>query len=452
MNKFDQFKDVVASRGRGRGGGRGRGRDGRDRGGPRGGSRGNMRGNFKGGKQANLIEDGSNHNQPEEPQGNHDRESGIQRSGERADAARGSRGRGGTAQGRQGRGGSSKGRPGRESSEKGNQVRHTVLEQAKQSKKGDIQKKEDTKENTGSEIKDGLSLYITFKDGPDVYELEKLKGFHALLTPPSKKEKEKIILFKDIESLEAAKLILTAHQNVKSTNLMGFKSFKRQSNTSENCKLFLRFDKPYDEDTVKKLDSKILEVLPLKDNSCCKVQFASPEEAMSAAGRLKNLIRKTGLRQVDGFAGSTATKLGTSTTNAIIYHDQVVLRDVPKDASIKDIASLFPEAVSYFLYDKTFPASKFCHAALRFKNTERVAEILKCKFLNIAGKKVYVFPAYEELLCENPQLGEPEPVAVEVKEEPLTKKRKMDVRKEDDRNDQGECASDEEDGMDEDED
>lgn len=118
---------------------------------------------------------------------------------------------------------------------------------------------------------------------------------------------------------------------------------------------------------------------------------------------------------------------------------RVVLRDVPKDASIKDIASLFPEAVSYFLYDKTFPASKFwyfkinlyyfreykkknrnylftSHAALRFKNTERVAEILKCKFLNIAGKKVYVFPAYEELLCENPQLGEPEPVAVEVKE------------------------------------
>lgn len=45
-----------------------------------------------------------------------------------------------------------------------------------------------------------------------------------------------------------------------------------------------------------------------------------------------------------------------------------------------------------------------------------MAEILKCKFLNIAGKKVYVFPAYEELLCENPQLGEPEPVAVEVKE------------------------------------
>ncbi|KAI9553403.1 hypothetical protein GHT06_021306 [Daphnia sinensis] len=451
MNKFDQFKEVVASRGRGRGGGRGRGRDGRDRGGPRGGGRGKIRENFTGGKEANQTEDDSNHNQPEEI---NDSESVIQRSGGRADAAHGRRGRGGTAQGRggptrenRGRGGPSKSGLGRGNSNS-KQVRHAGLEQAK-NKKGELQKKNDSKENIGSEIQDGLSLYVTFKDGPDVYELEKLKGFHALLTPPSKKEKEKIILFKDIESLEAAKLFLTAHQNVKSTNLMGFKSFKRQSNTSENCRLFLRFDKAYDEDTIKKLDSKILEVLPLKDNSCCKVQFASPEEAMSAAGRLKNLIRKTGLRQVDGFAGSTATKLGTPTTNAIIRHDQVVLRDVPKDASIKDIASLFPEAVSYVLYDKTFPASKFCHAALRFKSTERVAEILKCKFLNVAGKKVYVFPAYEELLCDNPRLGEPEPVAVEVKEEPPTKKRKVDVR-----NEQEEHASDEEegDGIGEDED
>ncbi|XP_057378394.1 uncharacterized protein LOC130700368 [Daphnia carinata] len=459
MNKFDQVREVIASRGRGRGGGRGRGRDGRDRGGYRGGSRGNMRGNFKGGKQANQNKDDSSHKQLEEAQGNHDRESVIPRSDGQTDAARGSHGRGETAQGRhsrggpprgnRGRGGPSRGNLGKGNSKKGNQVRHASLEQAKQSKKGDIQKKENTKEKVGSEIKDGLSLYVTFKDGPDVYELEKLKGFHALLTPPSKKEKEKIILFKDIESLEAAKLILTAHQNVKSTNLMGFKSFKRQSNTSENCRLFLRFDKAYDEDTVKKLDSKILEVLSLKDNSCCKVQFESPEEAMAAAGRLKNLIRKTGLRQVDGFAGSTATKLGTSTTDAIIHPDQVVLRDVPKDASIKDFASLFPEAISYVLYDKTFPASKFCHAALRFKNTERVGEILKCKFLNIASKKVYVFPAYAELLCDNSQLGEPEPVEVEVKEEPPSKKRKVDVK-----NEQEEYTSDEEedDGIDEDED
>lgn len=93
----------------------------------------------------------------------------------------------------------------------------------------------------------------------------------------------------------------------------------------------MRFDKAHDEDAVKQLDSKILEVLPLKDNrylmhcfyqtqlkilmhfneSCCKVEFASPEEAKSAAERLKNLIRKTGLRQVDVFAGNTATSSST---------------------------------------------------------------------------------------------------------------------------------------------
>ncbi len=46
-------------------------------------------------------------------------------------------------------------------------------------------------------------------------------------------------------------------------------------------------------------------------------------------------------------------------------------------------------------------------------NTERVAEILKCKNLKIAGKKVYVFPAHTEFLHDNPKLGEPEPEPVE---------------------------------------
>jgi hypothetical protein len=88
--------------------------------------------------------------------------------------------------------------------------------------------KEKVQINMDSEIKDGLSLYITFKDGPDVYELEKLKGFHSLNPSPCKKEKEKIILFRDMESLIAAKLILDSHKNVKSTNLLGNKSFKKQ--------------------------------------------------------------------------------------------------------------------------------------------------------------------------------------------------------------------------------
>ena len=50
----------------------------------------------------------------------------------------------------------------------------------------------------------------------------------------------------------------------------------------------------------------------------------------------------------------------------------------------------------------------FSHAALRF-DTEKVAEILKSKNVKIAGKKVYVFPAYAEFLHDDPKLGEPEP-------------------------------------------
>lgn len=54
------------------------------------------------------------------------------------------------------------------------------------------------------------------------------------------------------------------------------------------------------------------------------MQFASPEEAISAAERLKTLIRKTGLRQVDVFAGdatSSPTKSAITPT-ATIQQDQ----------------------------------------------------------------------------------------------------------------------------------
>lgn len=233
MNKFDQFKvshkdfylykssyssfsrnilqDVVATRGRGRGG---RG----DRGGSRGGSRGGMRGNFKGGDARNQNEGGGGESQAgsaESNRGKRDFQGGRGRGG----PPRGGRGRGGTAQGGRGRGGSSRGNRGRGG---GKPV------QANHFKRKPIEKKKEVQENKGSEIKDGLSLYITFKDGPDVYELEKLKGFHSLNPPPNKKETERIMLFRDMESLEAARLILDAHKNVKSTNLLGFKSFKRQ--------------------------------------------------------------------------------------------------------------------------------------------------------------------------------------------------------------------------------
>lgn len=70
----------------------------------------------------------------------------------------------------------------------------------------------------------------------------------------------------------------------------------------------------------------------------------------------------------------------------------------------------FGKIVYFFFFRKktqNHNSFLFSHAAIRF-NTERVAEILKCKNLKIAGKKVYVFPAYTEFLQDNPKLGEKE--------------------------------------------
>ena len=80
-----------------------------------------------------------------------------------------------------------------------------------------------------SEIKLGLQIYVAFKKTPvAVDELERLPGFHSVRAPPNEKENEKIILFKDMESLDAARAILDAHENVQSTNQMGLKSIVKQ--------------------------------------------------------------------------------------------------------------------------------------------------------------------------------------------------------------------------------
>lgn len=270
-------------------------------------------------------------------------------------------------------------------------------------------------------------------------------------SPFNEKEIVRIILFRDLESLEAARKILDAKENVKSTDHMGMKSAKKQSDSMENRQLYLRFAKPYVEDDVAKLDTKIEEILPLKENSC-KVQYASVEEAELAVERLRGKIGQSFLKQVDVPYVVQSAKLAV----ASIQQDQVVFRDVPKTVTIKEIAEQFPDAVSFMLYDKTFPASNYCHAALRFKNTERVAEILKAKNLKIAGKKIYVFPACMEFLHEYPKLGEPEPVAeqsgngTEVKEEPPSKKRKVG-EEEEEANGKDEEESDEEEEDEEDE-
>ena len=57
----------------------------------------------------------------------------------------------------------------------------------------------------------------------------KLPGFHSVCaSPTNKKKNKKIILFKDIESLGAAKAILDTHENVQSTQQMGFKTIVKQ--------------------------------------------------------------------------------------------------------------------------------------------------------------------------------------------------------------------------------
>uniref|UniRef100_A0A0N8BGC4 Uncharacterized protein n=1 Tax=Daphnia magna TaxID=35525 RepID=A0A0N8BGC4_9CRUS len=405
--------------GRGGGGRGGGGRGGGDRGGSRGfrgggrGFRGGSRGNFSGGDRGSESWGGSGNSSRGGPF-----RGGRGSGGDRGRGAFANRARGAPSGGARGRGGGAL--PGR-----GEYLRF--------------------------EIKAGLQLYVTFNDTPVVEELEKLPGFHSLSTPYNEKEIIRIILFRDLESLEAARKILDAKENVKATDHMGMKSAKKQSDSLESRQVYLRFAKPYVEDDVKKLDTKIDEILPLKENSC-KVQFASAEEAELAVERLKGKIGQNLLKQVDVPYVVQSAKLAV----ASIQQDQVVFRDVPKDVTIKDIAEQFPDAVSFMLYDKTFPASKYCHAALRFKNAERVAEILKSKNLKIAGKKVYVFPACLEFLHEYPKLGEPEPVVeqsgngTEVKDDPPSKKRKVEEEEEDDTNGQDEEESDEEESDEED--
>jgi hypothetical protein len=83
-----------------------------------------------------------------------------------------------------------------------------------------------------------------------------------------------------MESLDAAREILDAHENVQSTNQMGLKSIVKQVNqynslyvsditflnfflqrkASDACKVYLSFSEAVTEEAVKKLDDNIKEV------------------------------------------------------------------------------------------------------------------------------------------------------------------------------------------------
>lgn len=42
-----------------------------------------------------------------------------------------------------------------------------------------------------------------------------------------------------------------------------------------------------------------------------------------------------------------------------VYLTRIVLRDVPKKATLKDIAPLYPDATTLIIYNQTFPGSDY---------------------------------------------------------------------------------------------
>lgn len=112
------------------------------------------------------------------------------------------------------------------------------------------------------------------------------------------------------------------------------------------------------------------------------------------------------------------------------FINRIVVRDIPKKATLKELASLYPDANSVTLYHTTFPSSdywyyfvftkldqqqilidflksNFSHASFRFGSLDRVKAILsETKSPKILGKKVYLIPAYSCLLADMPKLGE----------------------------------------------
>lgn len=82
------------------------------------------------------------------------------------------------------------------------------------------------------EVQDGLQLWVVYKNVPTLEETGKeLPGFHSRSTRPTGKDSTStahILLFTDVESLEAAKLKLDKDSNVESTDYMGLRSAKKQ--------------------------------------------------------------------------------------------------------------------------------------------------------------------------------------------------------------------------------
>ncbi|KAI9553414.1 hypothetical protein GHT06_021317 [Daphnia sinensis] len=363
-----------------------------------------------------------------------------------------------------------------------------------------------------SQIKLGLQLKVIFEETPvDIEELQKLPGFLSVSTPQSDKECTKIILFKDLASREAAKVILNAHQNVKKSQRKGVISSCTLNSTPFVSRVYLGFSEAVDEVAVEKLVDGIKKVEILTQKNSCALQYATPEQALIAFKKLKCRTRKTKMdiihienydskalllltgrvpddqvimsqvyirfkgafdldtiREIENIVGKTEaaplfgctvqfatreeaveavkklkSRIGVNALrlvslyfsprvmkSKIVEGDKIILRDVPENVTIKDFVIEFPKAISVVIYKRTFSASELGHAVVGFKNQRDANVFLRLKDLKIAGRKVFIFPAYVKMMSELHKLGELKKKkavkGVEAEEEPPSKKRKME--------------------------
>ncbi|KZS04831.1 Uncharacterized protein APZ42_032180 [Daphnia magna] len=119
------------------------------------------------------------------------------------------------------------------------------------------------------EVAHALQLRICYKsDIPTEEELLKqLPGFHSRFQK-STDSADYFLLFKDIESLEAAKTNLEEDDTVTSVDYMGLRAERYLPESLENRQVFLQFySEQEDEEAVKKIDDKIVSVKFMKSKS-----------------------------------------------------------------------------------------------------------------------------------------------------------------------------------------
>ncbi|KAI9553530.1 hypothetical protein GHT06_021450 [Daphnia sinensis] len=292
---------------------------------------------------------------------------------------------------------------------------------------GSFVAKSKTKVPVCREIAHALQLRVCYKsDIPTEEEVSKqLPGFHSRFQKETD-SKDYFLLFKDIESLEAAKARLEEDDTIELVDYMGLRAEQYQPDSLETRQVFLQFISDQDKEAVEKVDEKIKSVKFMKSKSSCLAEFPTTEEA-------NDFIKKTRLSNNHAtlrYCMESTAMQTVKIAKASIQPDQIVVRDVPKKATLKDLAELFPDAISVTLYRRTFPSSDYCHAAFGFDDTERVKAILADNpHKEFLGKKVYIAPAYKCLLEDMPKLGEPWAGNKSITESPKTKGSKESPKK-----------------------